>query len=107
VEFLALALSEPSADAAPVSLTHYMLDCAPDQGSALYLDVRGPDRVGFLAGLLTTLEEVRLTPRDMTIMTRDGETFDRFWLKTVEGRVPSDEDRRALARRLDAVLVRG
>jgi hypothetical protein len=107
VDFLALALGEPSADAAPVSLTHYMLDGAPDQGSALYLDVRGPDRVGFLGGLLSTLEEVLLTPRDMTVMTRDGEAFDCFWLKTVESRVPSDEDRRALARRLDALLVRG
>jgi hypothetical protein len=108
VDYLALAMRQPPADdAVPVSLTHYTLDGSPDQGAALYLEVRGPDRVGFLASLLRTLEDVLLTPRDMTIMTRGGEAFDCFWLKTVEGCVPSDDDRRALAARLDALLVRG
>jgi hypothetical protein len=108
VDYLDLAMREqPAADAVPVSLTHYTLDGSPDQGAALYLEVRGPDRVGFLGSLLRALEDLSLSPRDMTIMTRDREVFDCFWLKTVEGRVPSDEDRRALAGRLDALLVRG
>jgi hypothetical protein len=108
IDYLDLAMREqPAADAVPVSLTHYTLDGSPDQGAALYLEVKGPDRVGFLGSLLRTLEEVSLSPRDMTIMTREGEVFDCFWLKTVEGGVPADEDRRLLAVRLDALLVRG
>jgi len=32
----------------------------------------------------------------MTVVTRDGEAFDRFLLATADGRLPSDETRRAL-----------
>ena len=36
----------------PVVLTHFALDGSPDLGSVLYLEVRGPDRIGFLGSLL-------------------------------------------------------
>jgi hypothetical protein len=32
----------------------------------------------------------------MTVVTRNGEACDRFALKTTEGKVPTDEARRAL-----------
>jgi hypothetical protein len=89
-------------DAAPVVLSHFALDGAPDIGSALYLEVRGPDRLGFLGSLLRTLARLGLAPREMMVSTRDGEAFDRFYLQTVAGQVPPDEARRALAATLES-----
>jgi hypothetical protein len=40
----------------------------------------------------------------MLITTREGEAFDRFFLKTLSGGVPSDNVRRALEERLDAAV---
>jgi hypothetical protein len=101
IDFLALAFgSTAQDDGRPVRLTHYALDGGPDLGSALYLEVRGPDRLGFLGSLLRSLALLGLSPRQMYISTRDDEAYDRFLLKTVSGGVPSDETRRALEGRL-------
>jgi hypothetical protein len=89
-------------DAAPVVLSQFALDGAPDLGSTLYLEVRGPDRIGFLGSLLRTLARLGLSPREMMISTREGEAFDRFYLQTVGGQVPPDEARRALASTLES-----
>jgi hypothetical protein len=102
IDYLALAFgAESRDDAAPVVLSHYALDGSPDQGSVLYLEVRGPDRIGFLGSLLRTLARLGLAPREMMISTRAGEAVDRFFLQTVGGQVPPDEARRALARTLE------
>jgi hypothetical protein len=106
IDYLALAFGAPSRDeAAPVVLTHFALDGAPDLGSVLYLEVRGPDRIGFLGSLLRSLARLALAPREMMISTRDGEAVDRFFLQTVRGQVPPDQARRALARTLEAARV--
>lgn len=103
LDFLALAFGAPSAgDGAPIVLTHYALDGGPDVGPALYLEVRGPDRLGFLGSLLRSLARLGLSPREMLITTRDGEAFDRFFLKTVSGAIPSEDVRRTLHAWLDA-----
>ena len=89
LDYLALAFGAHARDdAAPVVLTHYALDGSPDLGSVLYLEVRGPDRLGFLGSLLRALARLALSPREMMISTRDGEAFDRFFLQTVAARCP-------------------
>src|SRR5919108_5549871 len=46
LDYLALAFAAHARDdGAPVVLSHYALDGAPDQGASLFLEVRGPDRI--------------------------------------------------------------
>jgi len=105
-DYLALAFgTHRRDDAAPVVLSHYALDGSPDLGSVLYLEVRGPDRIGFLGSLLRTLARLALAPREMMISTRDGEAVDRFFLQTVSGQVPPDAARRSLAETLESARM--
>jgi hypothetical protein len=106
LDFLALAFGASSpGDGGPIVLSQYALDGSPDVGPSLYLEVRGPDRLGFLGSLLRRLARLGLSPREMLITTRDGEAFDRFFLKTVSGALPSEEVRRALEESLDAAVL--
>jgi len=106
LDFLALAFgAHAPGEGAPVVLTHYSLDGGPELGPALYLEVRGPDRLGFLGSLLRSLARLGLSPREMRISTRNDEAFDCFLLKTVSGGVPTDEVRRALEARLETALA--
>lgn len=106
MDFLSLASGPPAArDGGPIVLSHYALDGGPDIGPSLYLEVRGPDRLGFLGSLLHALAGLELSPREMLITTRDGEAFDRFFLKTMSGAVPSQEVRRVLEASLDAAVL--
>jgi hypothetical protein len=106
IDFVALAQAAHSPEeGAPLVLTQFALDGAPDLGSVLYLEVRGQDHLGFLGSVLHTLARLALSPRELIVSTRDGQAFDRFYLQTVSGQVPPDEARRALARTLEATLV--
>jgi len=107
VDYLALTRAEPVVHGpAPLVLDDYALDGSPERGSALYLEVRGPDRLGFLGSLLRTLAQLDLVPKEMTIGTRDGEAFDRFLLKAADGQVPSDRTRQVLAATLERTVRR-
>jgi hypothetical protein len=107
VDYLALTQREPAPrQASAVVLDDYALDGSPERGAALYLEVRGPDRLGFLGSLLRTLADLDLVPKEMTIGTRDGQAFDRFLLKAAAGGVPSDRTRQALAATLDRLVRR-
>jgi hypothetical protein len=106
LDFLSLASRSPTGrEAGPLVLSHYALDGGPDVGPSLYLEVRGPDRLGFLGSLLHALAGLDLSPREMLITTRDGEAFDRFFLKTTSGAVPSQEVRHVLEAALDAAVL--
>lgn len=106
LDFLSLVFGAPvPGDGGPIVLSHYSLDGGPDVGPALYLEVRGPDRLGFLGSLLRSLARLELSPREMLITTRDGEAFDRFFLKTISGAVPSEHVRRVLGMSLDAAVL--
>jgi hypothetical protein len=106
LDFLSLAVrAAASDDGGEIVLSHYALDGGPDVGPGLYLEVRGPDRLGFLGSLLRSLARLELSPREMMITTREDEAFDRFFLKTVSGAVPSEEARRALEEVLDAAVL--
>ena len=108
VDYLALTRTETGGarQADPLVLDDYAVDGSPERGAALYLEVRGPDRLGFLGSLLGTLARLDLVPEEMTIGTRHGQAYDRFLLKTADGQVPSDETRQVLAAALDRLVAR-
>ncbi len=106
LDFLALVLGgTATGDGGPIVLSHYALDGSPEVGPSLYLEVHGPDRLGFLGSLLRSLARLELSPREMLISTSDGEAHDRFLLKTISGAVPSDATRRLLQTSLDAAVL--
>ena len=106
LDFLSLVFGTPAPDdGGPIVLSHYALDGGPDVGPTLYLEVRGPDRLGFLGSLLRALGRLELSPREMLITTRDGEALDRFFLKTLSGAVPSEQVRRILGGLLDSAVL--
>ena len=92
-------------DTPPIELDSYFLDGSPEAGGALYLEVRGHDRMGFLGSLLERLAGLSLFPEEMTVETRGQRANDSFYLRAAEGRVPSEAARRAL-RDLLEVLAR-
>jgi hypothetical protein len=98
LDFLALATTRP-ADASPsaIGLDRFYIDGSPDSGGSLFLEVRGQDRVGFLAGLLERLAFVSLFPEEMTIETRGRQVVDTFLLRGPAGQSPADSAQRALA----------
>lgn len=107
VDFLALSrVAHPDAHPASVALTSYALDSSPDQGAAVFLEVRGPDRIGFLGSILRSLLECGVAPTQMALGTRGGEVSDRFLLRPVGSDVARDDLRRRLARVLDGMVVR-
>lgn len=102
IDFVALTQAEPEAPPPPIVVDTFAVDGAPEHGGLLYLEVRGPDRLGFLGGLLRLLAELGLVPREMWVATWDGRAFDRFLLAATDGRLPADGTRRALGRALRA-----
>jgi hypothetical protein len=107
VDFLALSrVAHPEAHPGSVDLTSYALDSSPDQGPAIFVEVRGPDRIGFLGSILRSLSEAGVAPTQLALGTRDGEVSDRFLLRAISGDTPRDDLRRRLARTLEAMLVR-
>ena len=103
LDFLALTEQAPPEDRAPLVIDRFAVDGSPDRGGSLFLEVRGPDRVGFLGSLLRALAGLDLVPREMTVVTRVGEACDRFLLTTPGGRLPSDDQRRALEATLEVL----
>ena len=106
IDYISLTQEPPPPYAPPLVLDGFDLDGSPERGGFLYLEVRGPDRVGFLGSLLRTLSDLGLVPREMWVATRFGEACDRFLLNASDGRSPSDEDRQALEAILDAHRLR-
>jgi hypothetical protein len=96
VDYMSLTSEPPPPHAPPLVLDGFAVDGSPERGGLLYLEVKGPDRVGFLGSLLQTLSGLQLVPREMWVATRDGEACDRFLLSSSDGSLPRDEKRRAL-----------
>ena len=96
IDYLSLTREPPPPYAPPLTLDAFDVDGSPDHGGFLHLEVRGPDRVGFLGSLLRTLVELDLVPHEMWIATRYDEARDRFLLATTDGRSPDDAHRQAL-----------
>jgi hypothetical protein len=102
IDYVSLTQEPPPPHAPPLVLDGFDVDGSPERGGFLYLEVRGPDRVGFLGSLLRILSELGLVPREMWVATRCGEACDRFLLSASDGRSPGDEARLALEGALDA-----
>jgi hypothetical protein len=107
VDYVSLTQEPPPPYAPPIVLDGFDLDGSPELGGFLHLEVRGPDRVGFLGSLLRILSERELVPREMWINTRFGEACDRLLLSSADGGSPSDEQRQALETELASHLGRG
>ena len=107
VDYVTLTQQPPPPFAPPLVLDGFGLDGSPERGGFVYLEVRGPDRVGFLGSLLRILGEHDLVPKEMWVTTRYGEACDRFLLALSDGRSPSDETRQALEIALDAYRQQG
>jgi hypothetical protein len=106
IDYISLTHEPPAPQASPLLLDGFDLDGSPERGGFLYLEVRGPDRVGFLGSLLLAVSELGLVPREMWVATRFGEACDRFLLNSWDGRSPTDEERQALEAVLDGHRVR-
>jgi len=102
IDYVALTQEPPPAHAPPLLLDGFDVDGSPERGGFLYVEVRGPDRVGFLGSLLQTFTENGLVPREMWVATRYGEACDRFLLTAADGRTPTEETQRALEAKLQA-----
>ena len=102
IDYISLTQEPPPPHAPPLLLDGFDVDGSPERGGFLYLEVRGPDRVGFLGSLLRTVSELGLVPREMWVATRFGEACDRFLLNSADGRSPTDGERQALEAALDA-----
>jgi len=106
IDYVSLTRDPPPPHAPPLVLDGFAVDGSPERGGFLYLEVRGPDRVGFLGSLLRILSELGLVPREMWISTRSGEACDRFLLAASDGSSPGDDKRQALELALDAYRQR-
>jgi hypothetical protein len=103
IDYISLTQEPPPPHAPPLVLDGFDVDGSPERGGFLYLEVRGPDRVGFLGSLLRTLSELRLVPKEMWVATRFGEACDRFLLTLADGRSPGEDVRQALELTLGAI----
>jgi hypothetical protein len=106
IDYISLTLEPPPPHAPPLVVDGFDVDGSPERGGFLYLEVRGPDRVGFLGSLLRMLSELDLVPREMWVATRFGEACDRFLLSGSDGSSPSDEKRQALEAAMAAHRLR-
>jgi len=90
---LAHAAGAAGAAAGEIHLESYTLDL---RGDALFVEIFGPDCVGFLEALLKTFAFFSLFPAEVHIDTPGGRVHDRFWLKGVGGLSPSESSRQGL-----------
>jgi hypothetical protein len=65
----------------PITLDSYYVDGSPESGPYVFLEVRGPDRVGFLGSLLERLRDIGLHPEQMSVETWGGQARDTFYLR--------------------------
>jgi hypothetical protein len=106
LDYLELLARGRARSRAPIELSDYTLLESGAHGGSLFLELRGPDRLGFLGGVLERLAFLSLAPVEMRIETRGGGVHDQFWLRTREGGVPRPRARKLLAEVLDGRLLR-
>jgi hypothetical protein len=104
VDTLAIA-SAPAAPGPPVPITldSYYVDGSPESGAYIFLEVRGPDGVGFLGSLLERLCAIGLFPEQMSVETWGGQARDTFYLRSGRSgaRLRSEDAARDLAALLE------
>jgi hypothetical protein len=106
LDYLELLARGRTPSRTPVVLSDYQLTETGSHGGSLFLEVRGPDHLGFLGAILERLSFLSLSPVEMRIETVEGGVHDQFWLRTREGDVPRPRARKLLAEVLDGKLLR-
>ena len=90
---------------APIALDSYFVDGSPESGPYVFVEVRGPDRVGFLGSLLERLRDIWLFPEQMSVETWGGQARDTFYLRSARpgARLRSEESAREVATLLESL----
>jgi len=89
-----------------VALTSYDVAESSRHDGSLLLEVSGPDRTGFLGGLLERLGFLGLAAVEMRVWTDENGVDDRFYVKQRDGGVPSRRTAKLLAEALEGRLLR-
>jgi len=106
LDYLELVARGRTPGRAPVELSHYEISESERHGGTLLIRLQGPDRIGFLGGMLERLSFLELTPVEMRIETGDGGVDDTFFVSTRSGDLPNDATRKLLGEILDGRLLR-
>jgi hypothetical protein len=106
LDYLELVARGRTPGRAPVRLSDYTISESDRHGGTLLIQLRGPDRIGFLGGVLERLSFLGLTPIEMRIETHEDGVDDTFFVRTPDGRLPSESTRKLLAEVLDGRLLR-
>jgi len=106
LDYLELLARGRTPSRTPIELSEYGLSESSSHGGSLFLEVRGPDHLGFLGALLERLSFLSLSPVEMRIETLASGVHDQFWLRTREGGIPPPRARKLLAEVLDGRLLR-
>ena len=106
LDYLELVARGRTPGRAPIRLSDYELSESDRHGGTLWVQLRGPDHVGFLGGVLERMSFLGLTPVEMRIETHAGGVDDTFFVRTREGTVPSGPTHKLLAEVLDGRLLR-
>lgn len=110
VDALALATAQAApGPPAAITLDSYYIDASPESGPYVFLEVRGPDRVGFLGSLLERLARLGLFPEQMSVETWAGQARDTFYLRASRpgARLRSEEVARELETLLEPLRAAG
>ena len=104
-DFLAptLAHAAPVTRAPAIPIDRYALTRGPED---VTVEIRAPDRVGLLDGLLRVFASHGLFPHELRIDTRGPVAVDLFRLQTLGGRPPSASVVSELERRLELLARR-
>lgn len=106
LDVLDLATPRPGRRRAePIVLTGHRLAPSDAFGGSLHLEVFAADQHGFLGGLLDRLTFLSLVPEAMRVETGPEGVFDRFHLKTADGRSPGRAAQHILEEVLDGRLL--
>ena len=89
-----------------VVLSSYEVAESSRHDGSLLLEVSGPDRIGFLGGLLERLGFLGLAAVEMRVWADEAGVDDRFYVKPRDGGAPSRRTAKLLAEALEGRLLR-
>lgn len=101
IPYLHLAQRSRAGRADEIDLESYAIERRDD---ALFVRVRGADRLGFLESLLKLFALYTLFPAEVKFDTTAGVAEDLFWLKGMGGTAPSEASLNGLKTELDRRL---
>ncbi|MDH3686568.1 MAG: hypothetical protein OEP95_10095 [Myxococcales bacterium] len=106
LDYLELVARGRTPGRAPIQLSDYEISESDRHGGTLLIRLQGPDRIGFLGGVLERLSFLELTPVEMRIETGEDGVDDTFFVHSRSGDLPSEATRKLLGEILDGRLLR-